>query len=758
MSVAIRRRMAASNNKPTLLPFLAVLLCTMGALIMLLVLIARDVREPDISQKHNAAPNTPQQISHVTPNSQPQNTESELNKLPLPETNNSQNNSPMISVAQVEETLESIKHDAEEVEWMAKQFAESKIELEKQLENGEAYLASVEKQTTQLREEIKRLFDLIKKIEQEKDKPNEIDVKTLEQLLKQKNDDLKNSEKQLTDLQNDLKNKAKSYAITPYNGTNGTFRTPIYVECKNDKVIIQPEGIELTEYDFLAIDRADNPFDSLLRVARQYYAETGQIGRGMEPYPLIIVRPSGIQAFEAAYAAMGNWLKDFGYELVGENWNIEYPQKNNELKNRMEKQLAIARQRLQGYVAVMKAKNELAKSYAAKNLDANNANSNNQFNGTNNPSQSNKENNKKTYAVENGGAQEILKPTEIIAQNNNANLITNSNSIRINTNQNQENIIPETINSGTANSKSFAKINSNPNNVNNETNTQNNNLANDNFTNNNFTNDNFTNGNFRNNNINVTENNTGNTSDNNLNYPYAVNVTPNNPVANNLAPNNPFPNQTDANQTDANQTQTNRLKNPLREFVKVLPPITGTQNATTDSTTNATQNQTQNTTQNLPPSSSSSLQSSSSPNLSSTNSVSQPAPSNVAESAMGIGQPAPLDPPSASGVIEPRAARTFRSPIRRNIKIQVEADKFIIVKQTGFDTPQTIMIQNPMQQSAAILLKTIADFIETWGIAGERFYWQPILKIKIQNGGETKFNELQKLLKENEINMIIEKE
>jgi hypothetical protein len=121
-------------------------------------------------------------------------------------------------------------------------------------------------------------------------------------------------------------------------------------------MIIQPEGVELVPGDFLALDRPDNPFDTVLRTIRQYYVETEQVVRGSEPYPLLIVRPSGVDMYENAYTRMasGNWIKDFGYEIVNEDWNIQYPEPNEELRNRILQQLEIARNRLTGYLVAMR--------------------------------------------------------------------------------------------------------------------------------------------------------------------------------------------------------------------------------------------------------------------------------------------------------------------------------------------------------------------------------------------------------------------
>ena len=44
--------------------------------------------------------------------------------------------------------------------------------------------------------------------------------------------------------------RSRSYAVVPYRGSQGTYRRPIYVECRSDSIVLQPEGVVLTEDDF----------------------------------------------------------------------------------------------------------------------------------------------------------------------------------------------------------------------------------------------------------------------------------------------------------------------------------------------------------------------------------------------------------------------------------------------------------------------------------------------------------------------------
>ena len=302
--------------KVSLFPFLPVLLCLMGAMIMLLVLVAWNVREQTFQ--------------------------------PVDETLQT------LTVEEAEELREKIDMQAEEAAWFAERYVLAQQEVAEELADRQARLALAEKETQKIKEEILRLDQLAGQLDSQTPVSPE-EVEYLKRLLAEQQRRKAEAELELAELQKEAAKKEKSYAIVPARGATGTFRRPIYIECRNDKIIIQPEGVELLPGDFVALDRPDNPFDTVLRTIRQYYVETDQIVRGSEPYPLLIVRPSGVEMYENAVTRManGNWIKDFGYEIVNEDWNIQYPEPNEELRTRMLQQLEIARNRLTGYMIAM---------------------------------------------------------------------------------------------------------------------------------------------------------------------------------------------------------------------------------------------------------------------------------------------------------------------------------------------------------------------------------------------------------------------
>ena len=126
--------------------------------------------------------------------------------------------------------------------------------------------------------------------------------------------------------------------MVPYRGPNETYRRPIYIECREGKVILQPEGVTFSEADFLALEGPNNPLAAALRAAIEYYRtiEDDQSGverdeKPQDAYPLILVRPDGVGIYPYVLAAIKSWDDEFGYEMIDQDWELAFPPPNPEL-------------------------------------------------------------------------------------------------------------------------------------------------------------------------------------------------------------------------------------------------------------------------------------------------------------------------------------------------------------------------------------------------------------------------------------------
>ena len=159
--------------------------------------------------------------------------------------------------------------------------------------------------------------------------------------------DIAKAERRLADAHQAAERKPRSFAIIPYKGPNGTYRRPIYLECRADAVILQPEGLRFTENDFQGPLDSDNPLATAVAAVNAYLR--GQKGfdpkRDGDPYPLLLVRPSGILGYFVARAALGASYTEFGYELIGEDWPLHFPPPDNAMAKAIAGELDLARLR-----------------------------------------------------------------------------------------------------------------------------------------------------------------------------------------------------------------------------------------------------------------------------------------------------------------------------------------------------------------------------------------------------------------------------
>ncbi len=313
-----RRRIKEDNGRVSLFPFLAVLICTMGALLVLLVVISK--RAQAKAQEERAAAIAE---SAAEPDSE-------------------------IVAAPVEPTPTDEDAEKKRAELLAEvqQLEQLQADAKKALADRRDALSHLEDHTRRLNEERARLIQAVEHLEKEGGSEND-DLDKLQTELKRVQKQLADSEKLLAEATAQAGAKKPSFAIIPFDGRNGTFRRPIYLECRTDSVVLQPEGIVFEDRDFEGDLHSDNPLAAALRAAGEYLArsrpnEIGEIGR---PYPLLIVKPSSITKYYEARAAMEAWKDEFGYEMVNEDWDVAFPPPDPQLAQVIQMAVDVARRR-----------------------------------------------------------------------------------------------------------------------------------------------------------------------------------------------------------------------------------------------------------------------------------------------------------------------------------------------------------------------------------------------------------------------------
>ncbi|HBE66645.1 MAG TPA: hypothetical protein DDW52_00720 [Planctomycetaceae bacterium] len=288
-----RSRKQRDSLTPSMFPFLAVLLCTMGALVLILMLVVVGAQ----SSASKVAKDLKRQQSLAR------------------------------EVVSMQETA------------VREAIEASSLELERQrlaLQHVEEHI----QETLDELEELKQTHDLLVKQNTEDSVEEELDKLTeLEKQLVDAKQDLVDKE-----LEQDDSGDKPIFAIIPYDGRNGTHRRPIYLECVDDKLVIQPEGIELSGDDLKPPFGPGNPLDAALRTIRSQLKPEIQ-SLTSSAYPLLVVRPSGIRAYVLARQAMSGWDDQFGYELIAEDLELVFPPSKPGLDKKIASALDLARQR-----------------------------------------------------------------------------------------------------------------------------------------------------------------------------------------------------------------------------------------------------------------------------------------------------------------------------------------------------------------------------------------------------------------------------
>jgi hypothetical protein len=202
-------------------------------------------------------------------------------------------------------------------------------------------LAGTEENARQLADELDALARVIEALESEAAQADDGMILELERKLAE-------ARKAYDEAKERLAEKPPAYAVVPYEGVNGTHRRPLYIECCIDGVFLQPEGIRFGPTDFEGPPGPGNPLASALRAAREHIAKNpGESGDpNVQPYPLIIVRPSGVMAYYAARESIQSWGSEFGYQFVDEDWALTYPPRDTALAEAEMRAVEEARRRL----------------------------------------------------------------------------------------------------------------------------------------------------------------------------------------------------------------------------------------------------------------------------------------------------------------------------------------------------------------------------------------------------------------------------
>ena len=289
-------------------PFLAVLLCAMGALILLLLVFDRRAKEAARSRSearaqadHDAARAAHEEkIKHLQKNNETIEKDAREKALARRE--------------RIKGDLDAVKAKATAVKQkadrsallMAEAAAAEENDLKARQQSRDA-IGKLEARRAELLEKRKRDNDLKNQTEDARSR-QERDLARLEMLL--------------TRISADRERDKQTFSIVPYKGKQGENRRPLYIECSAKGLVFHP--------DRLAVDPIAQPrraLDEIDRRADEQNRSKAAMGlpAGARPYLMLLIRPDGIGAYYRFQALVRPYDIDFGYEFIDGDWVLDIP-------------------------------------------------------------------------------------------------------------------------------------------------------------------------------------------------------------------------------------------------------------------------------------------------------------------------------------------------------------------------------------------------------------------------------------------------
>ena len=309
--MTLKRKRRRQGLAPSMFPFLAVLICTMGALIAVLVVGVQQARV-------DAAQDT-QAVSH--------------------------------EYEQIIERNDERQLEIANYKWRGEILKSKQGEYQGDIQENRLRLAQVEAHIRDLEGRWQKLLNKSEIIAEQRTLTTDGQT-DLEDEIAQLQQEIFTARTELDQVRAETQKHEKSYAIIPYQGEHGSYRRPVYLECVAEGVIIQPEGILISQAELDGPSGVGNPLNACLRTIREFYAKH-TLDDQESPYPLLIVRAEGVMAFGKARRAMADWKDEYGFELVSDDLPLAFPNPQPTLSGELKRTIALANDRQRALALAM---------------------------------------------------------------------------------------------------------------------------------------------------------------------------------------------------------------------------------------------------------------------------------------------------------------------------------------------------------------------------------------------------------------------
>ena len=302
-----------ANNPVSLFPFLAVLMCAMGALILLLIVITRRVRQQALVRAAEATVKPAEPVPAL-PRVEP--TVPKLHAvIPSPDATDRIMAQLIADVRRTDKRrraeLQSLRADYAKLIAGQKSLSAKLAAGEKKLADTRSRLLSVQNARAGLAKKSTSASNAAAALEAEiKKQVTALDA------IRRKLQALKLKQAQTS----------SKFAIVPFDGRTGTTRRPIFIECTADTLRILPEGVEIKAGQLAGASVYENALLAGTQSLIQHWISRRRPGSDdPKPYVLLLVRPGGSVAYYAARKLLRDLDEPIGYELIEDEWDLKLP-------------------------------------------------------------------------------------------------------------------------------------------------------------------------------------------------------------------------------------------------------------------------------------------------------------------------------------------------------------------------------------------------------------------------------------------------
>lgn len=288
-------------------PFLAVLLCTMGSLILVLLVMDRKARHAAQARAAQKAAQREEESAKAEAEDAAERHKKQQEKLQAWEQKKKDLHVKLLTEEQMVQLQMKRVRD---------QLAEALARLRAEQEGVVALQGKSRSERDRLALAARSLAELRAAAVQAGAKA--VDAHSAQARM---TEDVMQLEQTLKELKAARKRESQTFSVIPYHGRRGESRRPLYVECTSANVIFHPGHVGLDPIVNTVAVRAQ--VRQRIEHQRARYPNDPSVRR---PYLLLLVRPDGMVNYYRFQSILADFQVDFGYEFIDPDWVLDFPE------------------------------------------------------------------------------------------------------------------------------------------------------------------------------------------------------------------------------------------------------------------------------------------------------------------------------------------------------------------------------------------------------------------------------------------------